>query len=489
MKRNDVIIILLGLFLLQACKKDLEKVPFKLTTNELTIKLDTLVYTVVTLDSLKIKPVITESKPEGHKFSYSWQVWPNLGDGEMEEISNEKDLNIKVVLAPKDYRFRFIAKDEVTGISYLVHGVIAVISPFNEGWLVTHNSGGKGHLGFIRTLDDKVYLSAIEDVNQKTYDEAISAYTASFAFNDSYMQGMFLTKTGAYRFDSQSFVELTDNQKLFFGGTSMSFNTTAGYGYDGRGGNQYIFNNGNLYGAIAADFFSGFNFTEKFSTRVPGDYTAFPYLFKFDNLGTSLGFYDNKNKKFRTTDGTLAITELTAATGLTGVGMKMIAADLGPSREYLCVMQNESNSKYYMFTFDGLTPTVTTSNVNHEMLNCPDLSTATCFTSSRSVRLLYYSSGNKIYMYDVNANAAKLVYAFPSGYTIKAMEMLKETFKQIEYTSSFHNKRIAVGVDHGIEGEVYYLDLNSVGEIANGTYSKKFTGFGQISHLNVKSPY
>lgn len=484
------ITVALLLLLIQSCKKELESVPFQLTTNEVTISLDTNNYSVVTLDSLIILPAIAESKPEGHDFSYSWQVWPNIGEGEMQEISTEKNLRVKILLAPGGYRYRFLVKDKVTGISYLTHGFLTVTSPFNEGWIVTHNSNGKGHLGFIRTSDDKIFFSPMEDVNQKTYDEGVSAFTASWAFNTSYMQLMYFTKTGAFRFDSQSFVQITDNNKLFFDGAPAGYGTETAYGYDGRGGAQFIFNNGGVYGANAIDFFNGFSFSEKFSSRLPGDYQAFPMLFKLGAIGTTAAFYDNRNKHFKTIDATLAIAGMSAASGLSNVGKTMIAADLGPSQEYLCVLYDENTGKFSMFSFSGSAGSHSASaHVNREMLNCPDLEHATDFTASRTARVLYYCAGNKVYLYDVNANAAKLVYTFPAGSVIKDIEMLKETYKQIEYSSTFHNKRLAVGVDNGAEGEVYLLDLNSQGEVVNNTYSKKFTGFGKIAHLNVKSPY
>jgi hypothetical protein len=491
MKKLSHYIMAATLFLLvSACKKELEKTPFKLTTNEVMIQLDSTNFNVVTLDTLRVNATITETKPQGHPFSYSWQVWPNIGEGEMQEISKEKNLKVKILLAPNSYRYRFIVKDEVTGISYIKHGFLDVTSPFEEGWVVTHNSNGKGHLGFIRTIDDKVFLSPIEDVNQKTYDEGVAAYTAGWIFNPDYFQIIYLTKSGAYRLDAQSFGQVTDNKNLFFDGGEMTFGSGAAYGYDGRGGRQVIFNGGNLYAANANDFFNGFNFSEKFSSRLSGDYEAFPFLFKLGAIGTTTAFYDNKNRTFKLIDETLAVTEFTSGSGLTGIGKKMVAADMGPAQELFCVLRDESTGKFHLFTFSGVASSYSSSvNMNQEMLNCPEIDNATSFTTSRTAKVIYYSAGNNVYLYDANANAAKIVYSFPAGHIIKDLEMLKETYKQVEYSSALHNKRLAAGVDNGTNGEVYFLDLNSMGEVINNTYSKKFTGFGQIVHLNVKSPY
>lgn len=486
MKRYFYTIAALALLFTQACKKSLEVSPLKLTNNEVSLSLGATSFSSITLDSLKIVPQITESKPEGHKFSYSWMVWPN-GGNDVQEISKTRDLKIKMTLAPQAYRMRFAVKDENTGISYFTDAFLDVSTIFDEGWLVTHNSGGKGHLGFIRTSNDLLVLSPIEDVNKKTYDEGISAFAASHVFNSTLHQTIYFTKSGAFRLDSKSFGELGNSTQLFDEPVT-AFGTDAYYGADGFFLTQLIINNGNLYHA------TGNGASTKFTSRLPGDYTAFPYLFL---LGTSVPsdmvIYDNKSKGFKRVDkGTIRVIDLIGTGGfsLTNVGRRMIGADVGPNTEYLCVMKDDNTARFYMNSLLGKGTSSVFAGISQEMLNCPDLGTATAFTTSSKVRVMYYGSGNKIYLYDVNANSAKLVYTFPAGYTIKDMRMFKEQPRQIATISSpLLNSRLVVGVQNGQNGEVYYLDLNGVGEVLNNTFSKKFTGFGNIVHLSYRSIY
>jgi hypothetical protein len=99
---------------------------------------------------------------------------------------------------------------------------------------------------------------------------------------------------------------------------------------------------------------------------------------------------------------------------------------------------------------------------------------------------LYYAVANKIYLYDVLAKSARLVYTFPVGTQVKDLKM----FKGQEWGKSnpLYNTRLVVATYNGTEGELYYLDLLPIGDIANGTYSKKFGGFGNILQINYRNP-
>jgi hypothetical protein len=45
------------------------------------------------------------------------------------------------------------------------------------------------------------------------------------------------------------------------------------------------------------------------------------------------------------------------------------------------------------------------------------------------------------------------------------------------------SKQLVIGVNNGAAGEVYYFSINGQGEFSNGTYDKKFTGFGEIIQI------
>jgi len=485
--KNYIYIISAFLFIfLQSCKKELEKVPMIITTNQLTVETDTISYTVVALDSLKINGTITATQP-GHSYSYQWKAWSQLGT-DVTILSTEKDLNIKVTLAPLNYYFlEYVVKDETTGVSFFAPLMRLTVQPgFYEGWLVSSNKNNNGMLSFIRN-DDVLFLSPAEDINEKTYNgEAISAFSSVdfFAsFSGLTAQIMYITKEGAYRFDATSFLEMKGGADLFES-KKTNFSASAFQGFSGIYTDQLLIDEGEIYGAYGG---SG---TITFSESIPGDYYAFPYLFLLGGAANNMAVYDNKNKRFLNVASQTKSLSVMTGTGsypVDNVGKTMIAADFGPGVEYFCVMYDETTGKYYIYSLKG---SVSSNNagINQEILNSPELNTATSFATSSLLPHMYYASGNKIYLYDINANSSSLVYTFPDGVIIKDMEMFKYPRKQIALQNDpLYNKRLVVGVDNGANGEVYYLDLTDLGAVLNNTYSQKFTGFGQIVHLNYRN--
>jgi hypothetical protein len=45
---------------------------------------------------------------------------------------------------------------------------------------------------------------------------------------------------------------------------------------------------------------------------------------------------------------------------------------------------------------------------------------------------------------------------------------------------------LVVAVNKGTAGEVYYFDLDNLGNVVSDTYVNKFEGFGEIVHLDYR---
>jgi hypothetical protein len=171
-------------------------------------------------------------------------------------------------------------------------------------------------------------------------------------------------------------------------------------------------------------------------------------------------------------DLTICPATPTASFNMANVGRKMIAFDAGSTtgtnKEYFFVMENTTGR--YLQSIKGGTP-----DVNQLIGNSPDIATATAFATSSVLKHMYYASANKIYVYDMLANSAKLVYTFPADYVISDLEMLRTT-----------SKRLVVAANKGTAGEVYYFDLDNIGAFTGNTYINKFEGFGEINQLSYR---
>ena len=160
---------------------------------------------------------------------------------------------------------------------------------------------------------------------------------------------------------------------------------------------------------------------------------------------------------------------------MANVGKKMIAYDRGVTTlsqegiEWYYIMEGNDGRYLLSLTGDGNS---THPGINQKMDSSPEIGSATNFATSSILKQLYYTAGNNVYLYDMLAKSARLIYTFPTGYAIKDIEMKRSTSKQL-----------VIGVNNGSAGEVYYFDINAQGEFNKGTYTKKFTGFGEIMQI------
>ena len=173
---------------------------------------------------------------------------------------------------------------------------------------------------------------------------------------------------------------------------------------------------------------------------------------------------------------------VTVAYDVSAVGKTAIAIDKGPNNEYFLVMKDDVDFYLYSILPDNAKP----AGMKQKMSHVPEIANATSFVASEANKQLYYAVGNTIYIYDILANSAKIAYKFPANTKIKDLKIFKNN--GWETANPSFNSRLAVATYNGTEGELYYLDLLPIGDIANGTYSKKFGGFGEIEQINYRNP-
>ncbi|MFT4093528.1 MAG: PKD-like family lipoprotein [Niabella sp.] len=452
-----------------ACKKNASDYKYN-NVNSVSITTDTLDYAITQFEVLNINPTLTESKPNNDTYSYQWKAYVIGGTPII--LSTNKELNDTIALPPGEYELEYRVTNNTTGLSAFELYSLTVNGAFYEGWLVSSNKSGKAMLSFIRS-DDAIFLNPADAVNNTTYPgNALAAY-AGVGTNISL--ALFFTDQGVFRFNANDFVQNGSTTDLFT--DDKQFVNMPVYALGKYLIDQYIVADGGLYMGIGPAFYPE-EVLKPYSDRITGDYNLFPGIFPSYILITY--FYDNKYKRFMqasylSRNLTVSSGSTTAVFNLSDVGKTMIAADKGVSsyyaNAYYFVMEDDSGR--YLMSLEGSqgrTPTL-----NQKIDNSPDILKATAFATSSVVRHMYYGADNKIYLYDILANSSRLVYSFPENYKIASINMLRAT-----------SKRIVVGVNNDSEGEVYYFDLDNLGSIVNDTFTKKFTGFGEIAHLSFR---
>jgi len=476
--------------LLFSCIKDNNDFNYE-ELNNITIKIPNEAITVVQRDMIRINPEIIETKPGSGPFIYKWEIYrpEDLKSWEINPLnpatkgtllSTEKNLNVEALQAPGNYKIQYTIIDTKTNLKQSFQYLITVNGKFYEGWMVMSDKDGKPLLSFVRK-DETVYLDVIKTSNPNL--TIAGKPLAAFAgIQKSLQEVNVFTDQDMYRFSANDFSYKNKTADLFE--TNVVPFSNPSYAVNSVNFDQYVVSNGSVYGAVTPAVGEG-KYSERFNG--PDNYSVFPY-FMSGQYAWAL-FYDNNGKQFLQGTYTRRVFTTFAhnadekiAFQMNNVGKTMIGGDRGGNNEYFLVMKDQSD--YYIYTV--LPNEKQVAGVTHKMIDAPEISLANSFAASELNRHLYYAAGNKIYLYDILAKSAKLVYTFPANIRIKDLKMLKS--QEWGPTSPLDNKRLVAATYNGTEGELYYLDVLPIGEIANGSYSKKFGGFGNITQISYRHP-
>ncbi|MEO6681237.1 MAG: PKD-like family lipoprotein [Ginsengibacter sp.] len=477
-------LLLFGFLVLmaQSCKKDHGNYTYK-DLNEVTIKTNDTAFVIQQLETLKISPALTETIP-GDSYTYAWTIYlqrtpPTGVDHSTTLISTEKDLNKQISNSPNDYWVLLTVTNEKTKIKAFQRYSVTVSGAFYDGWLVTSNKNGKAMVSFVRK-DNAVFYNPINEINNiELKGKALGAYSGVIS---RLSQINVFTDSEVYRLNADDFIVNGTHDNLFGAGTK-SFEKPF-YTVNSINTDQYIVDKGSVHATITPNFGPPGKYSERFAGP-DGNYEAFPYFMSGSRFYAV--FYDNLNQRFLNTDynsRTLYTFAnfVGAAYDLNNVGKTMIAGDTGPGNEYYLIMKDETD--YYFYTF--IPKNASPAGVKQPILNSPEIKIATSFASSTALKQMYYAAGKNLYVYDVLANNSRKVYEFPAGTNIKDVEMLKS--KGWGKADPLFNNRLVVATYNGTEGELYYFNLTSTGDIEGQTFFKKFSGFGDIVQINYRNP-
>lgn len=452
--------LIVAIMLTFACSKDNNLYKYE-QINDIKITDATTSFTIPQLDSLIITPTLAETMPAGDSFTYSWTI-------DSKVIAQSKNLRTKVTLSPGTYLITYKVTSNKNGIYTLKRYTVVVTGVYPNGWYIVNSKDGKGRVSLIRT-DEVIFENPMEVANNKTYPgKPLGLY--NFGKGGFFY---YFTDQNVYRFNMNDWLELGDKSSILPNlATPFPFKSAPVFIMNTSKFDQFIVADGGLYAGISG---STSDNVKPFSQRIPGDYDLFPGV--FPNTYNLTYFYNNTNMRFMRMGIFSRILEdapnTTGSFDMANVGRKMIAYDRGMSTlfeeeiEWYFIMEDNSGRYLMSLTYDNFGNTQ--PGVNQQMVNSPEIGSANNFATSSVLKQLYYTVGNRVYLYDMLAKSARLIYTFPAGYVIKDIEMLRSTSKQL-----------VIGVNNGAAGEVYYFDINGQGEFSNGAYDKKFTGFGEI---------
>lgn len=443
---------------------------FKTTpVNELTIDAGATIFTAVQFDTFKIPVSIRATQPDKAKYRY---IWKAIADDSVYVLSHEQNLDIKMELPPKRYNLQFTAIDEDNGLEHSKLFTLVVTGVFSEGWLVSHNIGTNGRLTFVR-MDNKMFENPAEEVNNMKFPgKAMAAFSAEIPSYSEYASIHYFTESGVYRFDPVGFLLTGTTNNVF---TNQTVFSNPAYGANLTRTDQYYVNNGDVHAGMGS--FTPDQISMPFSEGFGGDYYLFPVVINSAQLGTF--FYDNKYKRFLNLP--YLDRQLVPAVGsskdlfnMADVGKTMIAADKGRGSSSTAVFYfiMEDNSGRYIYGLNADKPSLFQKI---DPTKCPEINQATAFATSGVLQQMYYAVDNKIYLYNIVANSAELLYSFPNATKIRDIKMKRST-----------SKTLAVATWANSAGQFHTFDINDLGTFVGNSPSKTLNGFGEIVHISIK---
>lgn len=494
MKRYIYVLALFSL-LLAGCYKDKNNYTPR-PINEAIIKTGSEVYAVEQLTELAITPEISSTMNTSDNYSYEWKIFipkekedytNRIPYGEV--IATSKDLKETIHAPAGNYILLYTVTNNTTGVRNFKELKLTVNSAFYEGLVIAYDKDEHAELGFIRK-DGQVLRELIELINGKKVTGRVQKVEPVIVKS---LRLLGLTTTdNHYQIDADEFKILRDKTNLFttaistFGGSYFGGNKL-GY-YDAPSDILYI-NQGKLYADMGPDW--GGMMLGQYSQAffyTNGNYQLFPFAFN-GNGESALIFYDNFNKKFlRAGYGERELNDVVEQQSdnfnPATINKTAVAAMLGAGDNVYYIMEDATGHYVYVLTqySDGIASRIVTIN----SATSPEFVRAKVFDARTDQRQIYYAVDNKLYLYDLDLNNARVVLTLASGEEISDIHVYRANMLQNSTDGDF-DKRIYIATNNGNIGKIYQYQIQGNGTIADKP-EKEFNGFGKIVSITYRNP-
>lgn len=498
-----------------SCKKDLSTLDVNPIAGVSVDKEGVTTMSVIQFDHLVINPKINFNGADESKFSYQWRVNLDLRDTVSKVLSNTKNLNAEISMVPTGtnqfYALSFIATDKENGLRYITYWPLSVSSSIGEGLVIATTADGVN-------TDLSHIMAPLVTPNYTNESVKRNIYSG---VNGTTIKGLVkqMRYTGVFRASPRGVVNslfaITDN--------SLTKINTVDFKYAGQNGELFYtpktsYNFQAIDGKTQADIFIENNslsivyhgVSEKIGTHLDIQ-ASIPRFFAFNRItnndGLTFSFYEETKGKF------MFIPIVTINTGLDrnayahpdqpaavfnsgNLPNKLnLAAGLGANEDFVHILKDKTTGNVNLYVLDrgayGSPHTAPAPKSNFNLSAAPGIAQATNFVILDNQRVIYYTSGNKIYA--ILYGGANPI--FEERYTVAAGESITtlQIYQQSDYPwgAAFlpgNNNQLVMSTYGGTAGtgKVYILPMINlgVGNI-NQAAIKTFTGFDKVTAITT----
>lgn len=451
--------------MLTGCYKDKGNYQYHDLNNISTDLSDTTI-SVFQLDTLRIHPDVKQSIPDKEGLSYEWVMYAKIGAPlTRRTLGNSRNLDAQIIEGPGPYILNLFITDKSTGVTTTIEQHIKVMSALNEGWLILEDSTTQADISII-TPADVAFHHIYSRVNPSIPLPPGTHHLYVFDRRNSQIIYI-LSPTGGTQVDYSTFMVIGSFKDWFFITPAARPQL-----YLPFMGGEVLLNDGHPFGMslfVPPPY--------KLSLAPSGNY----YMAPFD-LTSPYGpvFYDTISQRFVAQDSytfdliPFSNGEATDAFNMNKVNKHLQYAENGPGFDQsYAFFKNNNNDSMFVYTFTNNGP-YSTPGTAAPIGIAPGIKDAGVFQMSKLLPHLYYVSNNKIYLYDIPAATARIIYTFPAGTVIRSMKTSKD------------NGQLVVATHENTEGKVYYFTIGATGDFEGNTYHKVFGGFGIINDITYK---
>ncbi|WP_316792191.1 PKD-like family lipoprotein [Pedobacter frigoris] len=448
-------------------------------------------------DVLKLTPAVKQENVTNGTFKYRWYMY---GDNYTPaiELSDKKDLDIKITAPIGGYTLMYVVTDAATGITSTQQRHMTITSKYSSGLLVLDEKAAGGDISHI-SLNGEIFKNLYSEANGGSHITTPASKLVGFFYKRGLdiqkPVSIFISSPGksTVELDPETYKEIGPFSNLLAtppqGAVQLSDITGMS-----SGDPVYAIVNGKL------QFSTGGTSTPLFQGALLGDYELAPYIITTTNGGrqnipsqTYLITYDQKNGRFLWFAGFNVGSFNTYSTDMTNQGAfdpnnikkQCVYGYYSNQYAYYNWMMKDAAGKMYFYQMFPIS-TQKAATLYQEIKSAPEMNQATIFAGSTKLPQIYYVADNRVYLYDYTADVSRLVYTFAAGEQITDVKFAvgRVPAYETEYRVQRTLDKIYIATYNGTEGKIKEFDVAPTGDL--GSPVKTYGGFGKITSMFYK---
>lgn len=485
------IFLLAVLLCTTGCYKDLGNYDYR-DVNEVGIAGIESQYTILSLDTLRINPVLTftqDAKGDTADYEYEWIAILDEGDRvfpdvKRTEVARTRNLNYKVVLKPNaGFTMSYRVKDKQTGIQWSKTFRLEVKSTIYEGWLLYSDVNTDARLDMISRLDDtteRIYIDVLAQVGCELPPQKHPRHVTYATKNQG--GGIYLSAgTGTNSIHAETFLWQPSNAIEY----EMQGKPPAGFAP------LYVSNMDNVEHVMITEdeiYYQHFIFAAGYtlpinSIQAEGALFKPAPFFGFSNrIASNMVIYDETNRRFVGYKGSQTYSYLLQdpPDGLfsyyTGRRMLYMANTRYSNNDVFAILKDDATNKTWLYRMNvstGITQTY------YGEMTGTDIDKAESFAVSHQFGYIFYNVGSRIYEYDMfNRNSKLMLDMGTEKISLIKCQNFNGSSKYAAFEKALIVCTYAPGKPAAEQGTMRLYDVPAV----NGdlVLTKTYTGFGKI---------